>query len=62
MPKSVIIGLRVDPELKEEAKKEAERRGLTLTDFLGIAIGAGWLTALEEPCVDVEQISNSEDV
>jgi len=38
----VIIGIRISPSAKEKIKGEAQKRGITLTDFLYDLINEGW--------------------
>ncbi len=46
--KTVILGLRCDPEWKELAKEEAESRGQTLSAFVWDLILAGF----EKVCME----------
>jgi predicted DNA-binding protein len=39
---STIIGIRVFPSFKEELKREAERRNMTISDFLYEIIEEGY--------------------
>jgi hypothetical protein len=39
MPRTAIIHLRVSPELKSEAQKEAEHQRLSLTRWIEILVG-----------------------